>query len=207
MTRARLFFITATLLVVARGSDLAVTFYLNPSLSLETNPAISIFGGGSGSLIVVTTIFSTLAILSLVVFWQGRPLALHNPLPKSMTGFVRLWLKRVVFHRHPLFNYLPGKPHSNEGLQSIRLWGVSLSWGLIFGSFAAVYAWIAIWRGHSPLYRAAFAYTSVGQFSFLPTTTAVFGFLFGGLLFFVSEYLDVMKHKPGSLERKGPVIL
>src|SRR5438270_12456086 len=105
MSRARIFFVTAFVLIVARASDLVTTFHFNPSLSLEANPAVLILGGGNWSLIVMTLIFSPLAIVSLIVFWRGQSLMLHNPLPKSMTGLVRLWLNRVVFDRRPLTSY------------------------------------------------------------------------------------------------------
>ena len=193
MTRARIFFITAAALIVARASDLLTTFHFNPSLSLEANPVVLVFGGGIASLIAITVIVSAVEIVSLVVFWRGRALVLRGSVPDTATGFVRLWLKRVLLDRQPFTAYLPGGSRSNEGLQSVRLFGVGLSWALIFASLTGVYSWVAIWRNHHPGYKAVFSYIAIGRFSLFPATVALLGFLFGASLFFQSEHLESKK--------------
>ena len=144
------------------------------------------------SLVTLVLAVLVLVISGLVVFWLGPSLAV-TVTPFTFVGFVRLWLNQVAINRQPFRAYLRGGSHRNEGLQAIRLFSVGLAWALIFGSFAAVYAWSAIWLGHSAAYKSAFSYFSVGRFSFMPAITALLGFLFGAALFFRSEYSAIKK--------------
>ena len=187
MGREPLTFITLCVLVLARTIDLAVTFHFSPTLGAEGNPIFLLVGGGRVSLLLFTSIFPILAIGFLIVLWRGNALAWNEP-PATLRAFVRGWLERVVFDRQPLTAYFSGQTHASEGIQAIRLFGCSLSWALIFGSAAAVYAWAAAFSFGGPKFLRFFSLVSIGRFSLLPAIFAVFGGLFGALLFFLSDF-------------------
>jgi hypothetical protein len=193
MRRAPLTFITLSILILVRSLDLVITFHFSPSLSAEGNPVFLMLGGGTPSLLLTTSFFSFLAVGFLHVFWRGRSLPWRKP-PSTLGHFVHRWLQRVAFERQPFTAYFCGNTHACEGIQAVRLFGMALSWALIFGSGAALYAWGAIFMFGGSIFLPFFSFLSIGRFSLLPSIFAVFGFFLGALLFFLSDFV-ALRHQ------------
>ena len=193
MTKKTLFASSLLCLIVARACDLGATFYFDPALQREANLPLLLFGGGWAALLVAALVPSAVAVAGLFVFILGHPLAENTTPELSFSAFKRLWLKRVVLNRHPFRAYLRGGTHQEEGLQAIRLFGVALTWSLIFGSIVCVYAWSALANDHSQAFRAAFFHFGIGRFPLLQILIAFLGFVFGAALFFRSDYLEIKR--------------
>ena len=186
---------TLSLLVAARTADLVVTFHFNPSLSDEANPIVSLFGGGAGSLVPATVAISALSATGLLAFWFGQSLSLKME-PPNLRGFLLVWVRKVILDRHPLRDYLHGGSYTKEGMQAFRLFGLALSWALIFGSFTAVHAWFATRDVSEPTtYQLVYSWLRVGRYNYLASIVAVAGLLFGIMLFFVCEYYAIRHRK------------
>ena len=182
---------TLLLLIVGRAADLTVTFYFNPSLSEEGNPVVSLFGGGAASLIFVSLVIFALSAGGLIAFWFGRSL---NTDPVSFRRFVSIWFRRVALNRRPFRDYLPGGPFASEGLQAFRLFGLVLSWALIFGSITAVHAWFATRATSDPTtYQVVYSQLRIGRYNYLANIAAFAGCFFGLFLFFITEYKEVAR--------------
>jgi hypothetical protein len=192
MSRTVVFVTSMLFLIAARVCDIVSTFHFNRSLSREGNPVFLLLGGGETSLLIITSVFPLLSIAGLILFLRGRSLA-WNKRPSSLGSFICDWLQRVAFDRQPFSAYLWGNAHAVEGLQALRLFGVALAWALNFGSAAAVYAWVAIFKSQSPVFLSIFSMVSIGRFSLVPSLIAVSGFLVGAWLFFLSEYAEIRK--------------
>lgn len=192
LKKAHLTFFTLSSLALVRALDLLTTFYFNPTLSREGNPVYLTFGGSQQSLLGVTSVFSLLVIIGLLIFSRGTSLGLDRP-ADTLGSFIRGWLHRVAFDRQPFTAYWSGNSHATEGLQAIRLFGVALAWALIFGSAAAVCAWVILFKYESRAFSAIFLSLSIGRFSLFPSLFAVLGFVFGGWLFFLSDYKTLQK--------------
>jgi hypothetical protein len=180
---------TFIVLVTARISDVGITFWYNPSLTEEANPIVMVFGAGARTLIASVLVLFALLTVGLALFWRGSSLVLRIR-PQSFLSFVKFWFRKVALNRHPLSTYFPRGAHWNEGLQALRLFGFALPWAFIFGSFAAVYAWLAI-HGPLPNHRILFSVVSVGAFTGVHIVFAFVGFICGALLFFYSEYSGI----------------
>jgi hypothetical protein len=177
--------------------DLAATFYFNPTLSREGNPVLLMFGGSRQSLMLITSVFSLLAVVGLIVFRRSKSLDWDNPVT-ALGSFIRGWLHHVAFDRQPFTAYFWGNSHATEGLQAVRLFGVALAWALIFGSAAAVYAWATLFHYGNRVFLGIFSAVSIGRFSLVPFFIAVLGFVFGAWLFFWSEYAQMRRRNTNS---------
>lgn len=186
MSRSLIALTTLFFLMAGRAADLTVTFHFNPSLSEEGNPIVAFFGGGTVSLISLSIVIFALSAGGLLAFWFGGSL---NTDPVSFRQFVSIWFRRVALNRRPFKDYFPGGSHANEGLQAFRLFGLVLSWALIFGSFTAVHAWFATRDTSGPTtYQAVYSFLRIGRYNYLSNIAAFVGCLFGLLLFFIIEY-------------------
>jgi nitrate/nitrite transporter NarK len=186
MNRAFLTLTTLVVLLIARSLDLMATFWYNPSLSGEANPIVMVFGGGVRSLLLSVIILLILLTAGLLVFWRGPSLVLRTT-PKTFRDFVVVWFRMVALNRQPLTAYLPSGTHWNEGLQALRLFGLALPWAITFGSFAAVYAWLAIY-GPLKNHQIIFSTVAIGRFTGTPAISALVGFFSGAFLFFITEF-------------------
>jgi len=188
MNHARLALTTLLFLVSTRASDLVVTFYFNPSLDREANLIVRVLGGGARSLVAISVIEVVSLSGALLLFWRGPYLSELCTNGGSFRNFVARWLTEVIGSRDPFTAWMPGGPRSTHSVQAIRLVGVALSWAMIFGSLAAVYAWFVLMINFSDRMRAVFTSLSFGSTTVVPYLAALLGFCFGALLFFISEY-------------------
>ena len=196
MTRSLVALITMFLLAAARIADLVVTFHFNPSLSDEGNPFVLLFGWGATGLVSMHLLMSAVATSALLAFWLGRSLILDVE-RLTLSRFVSTWVKYVASTRYPFRDYLVGGAHSNEGLQAFRLFGLVISWVLIFGSFTAVHAWFATRdTSHATTYQLIYAFLRVDRYNYLTSILALVGGLFGAALFFITEYKYISRRVP-----------
>jgi hypothetical protein len=195
MRKGHLAVVTVSVFVAIRTLDLLITFHFSPSLTREGNPVFLATGGGAATLLAITSAFSILVIGGVIAFWSGRSFVWDHD-PAGFRPFVGAWLRRVALTRQSLKSYFPKNTHSIEGLQAVRLFGLALSWALIFGSAAACYAWLAIFAFESPRFLKVFSFLALGRFSLFPSLTAIPGFVFGAWLFFWSEFARIKTRKP-----------
>jgi len=178
---------TFAFLTIVRIADFATTLHFDQSLSHEGNPVVFIFGGGLPALVLTGVVVWVVCTAFLFAFWRGTPLRLAKQ-PKRFGGFVRIWIQRVVKPRHSITDSLPGGSHWNEGLQAIRLFGLGLSWAIIFGSIAAIHAWFATRVADGGAYQHMYSTLRVGKLNLFVFLMTPAGFLVGATIFFISEY-------------------
>jgi len=192
--RSVLVWVTLCLLIVVRLCDLIITLRLTPDLSREGNPVVTLFGGGAGSMLSVVTVFSVLALAGLFAYWRG-PSLLVNLTPVSLSQYVLEWMRQVACERQPFTAYLPRGSHAKQGLQAVRLFGLALSWSLIFGSTEAVHAWLLIWAFPDPSFLTTYSFIRIGRTPLVPLIAAAAGLIFGSWLFFLSEHKTLAHRK------------
>jgi hypothetical protein len=179
--------VTAVALTTARFFDLATTLYFDPSLEHEGNPLVLFFGAGLPVLVASMVLIWVICLISVLAFWRGSTLKLGRP-PINFRDFLRTWVRRVVKSRHRIADTLPGGERWNEGLQAIRLFGLGLSWAMIFGSGFAIHAWFATHDGSAASYQRMYSALRVGKLNFFTLLTTPLGFAVGSALFFLLEY-------------------
>lgn len=174
-------------LIVARAADLVVTLHLNPSLDREANPIVRCFGGGVWSLIIASATLIAILSAGLFLFVRDRSVVISRILRISFSRFVFLWGREVIGSRDSFAKWMPGGERWSHSVQALRLFSLALSWAIIWGSVAAVGAWVAFLEDSGSL-QAFFAGLLVNSVPGTPYVMAFLGFLFGVILFFIAEW-------------------
>ncbi len=130
----------------ARAADIATTLHLNPDLSREANPLVSVLGFDAGQLVVANSIavlvFGICPLLIYVVFGPARFDGQVDSIPQYISiQLFRSKLSRSQFLRGVFL----GCPLPKNWLQTTRMIGFAYSWTLVFGSLQATFAW---WATH-----------------------------------------------------------
>jgi hypothetical protein len=72
---------------------------------------------------------------------------------------------------------------------------LALSWAIIFGSFTAVVAWLALEPGGGMILRTLFSLVTFHHATALPYLLAIVGFACGGYVFFRADSGDNVRRR------------
>jgi hypothetical protein len=200
MSRNSRTFVTALALILARIADTGTTLHfnysnsatallLNSPLRLEGNPMLSVTGNGARTLVLTNLIaVLVLGFLPLWVYWR-YPVPRFSTVPANLHEFISLQLFKRSLSKAELFRALCFSLPRNW-VQSARLGGFVICWGVVGGSLMAAFNWWVIVGWNWNAYAKFHDQLVLWNYPLLEPLVGVLSAGIAGRVFFRTEFAD-----------------